>query len=207
MAHVPASERRPQLVQAALDLMAREGVAAGSTRAIAAELGVAQATVHYTFGTKKDLYRAVVEQLTADFVDSVRAVDPGDGPFGEQVRTLVHALWQNSTRADGRCELLAEFGTLAMRDPDLQEIMSAMQRGLEGTAAEMLGALADAHGIRLALPAREVAIFFLAGFDGLTGRHLAQRTPGEPTDPDTLRALDLLVTTAVGLCLGGAAVS
>ncbi|MFE4516255.1 TetR/AcrR family transcriptional regulator [Kitasatospora sp. NPDC056783] len=207
MAHVPASERRPQLVQAALDLMAREGVAAGSTRAIAAELGVAQATVHYTFGTKKDLYRAVVEQLTADFVDSVRGVDPGDGPFGEQVRTLVHALWENSTKADGRCELLSEFAALAMRDPDLQDIMWAMQRGIEGTAAEILGALADAHGIRLALPAPEVAVFFLAGFDGLTSRHLAQRTPGEPTDPDTLRALDLLVTTAVGLCLGGAAVS
>lgn len=76
MAHVPAAERRPQLIQAAIDLMAREGIAAGSTRAIAAELGVAQATVHYTFGTKKDLYRAVVEQLTAEFIGQVRASAP-----------------------------------------------------------------------------------------------------------------------------------
>ncbi|KJS56012.1 TetR/AcrR family transcriptional regulator [Streptomyces rubellomurinus] len=207
MAHVPASERRPQLVQAALDLMAREGVAAGSTRAIAAELGVAQATVHYTFGTKKDLYRAVVEQLTAEFIGNVRAADPGDGPFGEQIRALVHALWENSTRGDGHCELLSEFAALAMRDPDLQEIMSAMQREIEGTAAEMLTALAEAHGIRLALPAREVAVFFLAGFDGLTDRHLAQRTPGEPADPDTLRGLEVLIATAVGLCLGAPAIS
>ncbi|MYT21362.1 TetR family transcriptional regulator, partial [Streptomyces sp. SID7760] len=40
MAHVSAAERRPQLIKAAIDLMTREGVAAGSTRAIAAELGV-----------------------------------------------------------------------------------------------------------------------------------------------------------------------
>jgi AcrR family transcriptional regulator len=39
----------------AIDLMTREGVAAGSTRAIATELGAAQATVHYTFGTKAEL--------------------------------------------------------------------------------------------------------------------------------------------------------
>ncbi|MGW2248996.1 TetR/AcrR family transcriptional regulator [Kitasatospora sp. NPDC001660] len=202
MAHVPAAERRPQLVQAALDLMSREGVAAGSTRAIAAELGVAQATVHYTFGTKKDLYRAVVEQLTADFIGQVRAASPGDGPFGEQVRTLVHALWDAATGEDGRCVLLSEFGALAMRDPDLQEIMLALQREVEGTAAEMLTALAAAHGLTLPTPAREIAVHFLSGFDGLTARHLTLGAPGAEPDADTVRALDLLVATTVGLCLG-----
>ncbi|WP_371517283.1 TetR/AcrR family transcriptional regulator [Kitasatospora sp. NBC_01300] len=205
MAHVPASERRPQLVQAALDLMTREGVAAGSTRAIAAELGVAQATVHYTFGTKKDLYRAVVEQLTAEFIGHVRAAYPGDGSFGEQVATLVHALWESSTGTDGRCVLLSEFAALAMRDPDLQEIMRALQHGIERTAAEMLTALAEAHGLELATPAEEIAVHFLTGFDGLTDRYLALRAPGEQPDQGTLRALDLLVATTVGLCLGAPA--
>ncbi|MFE6050221.1 TetR/AcrR family transcriptional regulator [Kitasatospora sp. NPDC056446] len=202
MAHVPASERRPQLVQAAIDLMTREGVAAGSTRAIAAELGVAQATVHYTFGTKKDLYRAVVEQVSAQFIGQVRAVSPGDGPFGEQVRTLVHALWDAATGEDGRCVLLSEFSALAMRDPDVQEIMLGLQRAIEGTATEMLTALAAAHGLALAVPATEIAVHFLSGFDGLTARYLALRAPGGRPDADTLRALDLLVATTVGLCLG-----
>ncbi|MEV7022806.1 TetR family transcriptional regulator [Kitasatospora sp. NPDC093558] len=206
MAHVPAAERRPQLVQAALDLMSREGIAAGSTRAIAAELGVAQATVHYTFGTKKDLYRAVVEQLTADFIGQVRAASPGDGPFGEQVRTLVHALWDAATGEEGRCVLLSEFGSLAMRDADLQEIMLALQREVEGTATEMLTALAAAHGLSLPMPAREIAVHFLSGFDGLTARYLALgAAPDAEPDADTVRALDLLVATTVGLCLGAPA--
>ncbi|MER7754616.1 TetR/AcrR family transcriptional regulator [Kitasatospora sp. NPDC097643] len=205
MAHVPASERRPQLVQAALDLMTREGIAAGSTRAIAAELGVAQATVHYTFGTKKDLYRAVVEQLTAEFIGQVRGVSPGDGTFGEQVATLVHALWEAATGVDGRCILLSEFAALAMREPDLQEIMGALQHEVENTAAEMLTALAATHGITLALPAREISVHFLTGFDGLTDRYLALQARGERPDADTLRGLDLLVATTVGLCLGAPA--
>ncbi|MEE1784090.1 TetR family transcriptional regulator [Streptomyces sp. SP17BM10] len=206
MAHVPAAERRPQLVQAALELMSREGIAAGSTRAIAAELGVAQATVHYTFGTKKDLYRAVVEQLTADFIGQVRAASPGDGPFGEQVRTLVHALWDAATGEEGRCVLLSEFGSLAMRDADLQEIMLALQREVEGTATEMLTALAAAHGLTLPMPAREIAVHFLSGFDGLTARYLALGAdPAAEPEADTVRALDLLVATTVGLCLGAPA--
>ncbi|AUY50019.1 TetR family transcriptional regulator [Streptomyces sp. CB01881] len=202
MAHVPASERRPQLIRAAIDLMSREGVAAGSTRAIAAELGVAQATVHYTFGTKKDLYRAVTEQLMADFIEQVHAASPGDGPFGEQVRTLVHALWTSTVAEPGRCILLAEVETLAMRDPELQEIIRGLQGETERIAAAMLTALADAHGLTLALPAREVAIQFLAGFDGLCGRHLVLRADHAEPDEEALRALDLLVATTVGLCLG-----
>ncbi|MFE3880197.1 TetR/AcrR family transcriptional regulator [Kitasatospora sp. NPDC059146] len=206
MAHVPASERRPQLVRAAIDLMTREGVSAGSTRAIAAELGVAQATVHYTFGTKKDLYRAVVEEVAAQFIDQVRAASPGDGPFGDQVRTLVHALWEAATGEDGRCVLLSEFETLAMRDPDVREIMLGLQHAMECTATEMLAALATAHGLTLALPADRIAAHFLTGFDGLTARHLIRSLPGEPPAPETLEALDLLVTTTVGLCLGAPAV-
>ncbi|MBV2152232.1 TetR/AcrR family transcriptional regulator [Kitasatospora sp. SUK 42] len=205
MAHVPASERRPQLVQAAIDLMTREGIAAGSTRAIAAELGVAQATVHYTFGTKKDLYRAVVEQLTAEFIGHVRDASPGDGPFGEQVRTLVHALWESSTAEDGRCVLLSEFSALSLRNPDLQEIMRSLQHEIEGTAAEMISTLATVHGIRLAAPAQEIAAHFLTGFTGLTDRHLHLRAPDGSADPSTLRALDVLVATTVGLCLGAPA--
>lgn len=202
MAHVPASERRPQLVQAAIELMAREGVTAGSTRAIAAELGVAQATVHYTFGTKKDLYRAVVEQLTAEVIGQVRDASPGEGPFEAQVRAVAAALWASATREPDRCALLAEFETLALRDPDLQEIMRALQHEMERTAAEILAGLAEAHGLPLARPAHDVAVHFLAGFDGLTARYLTLKGIEEGAEEEAVAALDLLVSTAIGLCLG-----
>ncbi|CAN3982517.1 TetR/AcrR family transcriptional regulator [Kitasatospora purpeofusca] len=205
MAHVPAAERRPQLIQAAIDLMAREGIAAGSTRAIAAELGVAQATVHYTFGTKKDLYRAVVEQLTAEFIGQVRASAPAEGPFGEQVRTMVHALWDSAVGEDGKCALITEFSAMALRDPDLQETMRALQHEIEDTAAAMLTGLAAAHGLTLPVPAGEVAVYFLAGFNGLSDRYLVLKAAGEDPEAESRRALDLLVATTVGLCLGAAA--
>ncbi|GAB2833331.1 hypothetical protein GCM10022221_35260 [Actinocorallia aurea] len=202
MAHVPTAERRPQLVRAAIDLMAREGVAAGSTRAIAAELGVAQGTVHYAFGTKKDLYRAVIQQLTADLVDRVRAAAPGRGPFADQVRALVAALWDGVLEDDACNALLDEFQTLAARDPDLQDIVQAHQHEIEGIAASMLTDIAEADGIALALPAGDAAALFLSSFFGLLSRHRLLTRAGEDPAPQTLALIDSLVTAITALCLG-----
>ncbi|GAA3039317.1 AcrR family transcriptional regulator [Streptomyces olivoverticillatus] len=172
MAHVPAAERRPQLVQAAIDLMAREGVDAGSTRAIAAELGVAQATVHYTFGTKRDLYRAVIEQLTAELVELVRRAAP-DGPhFEESLRLMAGALWQGLRQQPGRYLLFIELTTYALRNPELHEVLRAHQSDLEQTAAKMISDVAERAERPLAAPPVTLARFFLAGFDGLALRHL-----------------------------------
>jgi AcrR family transcriptional regulator len=163
---------------------------------------VAQATVHYTFGTKKDLYRAVVEQLKTDFIEQVHGSAPADGPFEEQVRAMVDGLWQSAVGAEGRCMLLEEFNALALRDPDLQEIMSGLQHRTEETAAAIISGVAEANGLELALPPRELAVHFLAGFDGLVTRYLVLRRAGEQPDEEAARQLDLLVATTIGLCLG-----
>ncbi|ROR46542.1 TetR/AcrR family transcriptional regulator [Kitasatospora cineracea] len=205
MAHVSAAERRPQLIKAAIDLMSREGIAAGSTRAVAAELGVAQATLQYIFGTKKDLYRAVIEQLTDDYIDRVRAAHPDDGPFPQQVEALVHALWDGMTDDYNRYVLLYEFSAMAFRDPDLRRILSEHEQRSEQTAADLLDALADAHGIDLSLPSRDIAVLFLAGFSGLVDRHLLLGAGGGQKRLDRPAALDQFVAAMVGLCLGQSA--
>ncbi|MGW0662552.1 TetR/AcrR family transcriptional regulator [Streptodolium elevatio] len=229
MAHVPASERRPQLIEAAVRLMAREGIAAGSTRAIAAELGVAQATVHYTFGSKRDLYRAVVETLTSEYIDQVAvSALPEGGGFDEQVRTLAHALWARVRAEPGRSTLLTEFTVLALRDPELRDIMRAHERTIERTAADILTGLAAEADQELATPALDIAIHFLTALDGLIQRYLlfqpapdaeagsrdgtgrsAENKTGTGTDEtadgtaeDARRALDVLVETTLGLCRG-----
>ncbi|MGW0906778.1 TetR/AcrR family transcriptional regulator [Streptomyces sp. NPDC002853] len=176
MAHIPAAERRPQLVQAAIELMAREGVDAGSTRAIAAELGVAQATVHYTFGTKRDLYRAVIEQMTVELVELVRGAAPeeeeGPADFERAMRRMAEALWQALREQPGRFRLFIELTTYAVRNPDLHQLLRRHQRDLEETAAELIaGVLALTGGAHAAEPL-VVARFFLQGFDGLSLRHL-----------------------------------
>ncbi|MFJ8596567.1 TetR/AcrR family transcriptional regulator [Streptomyces sp. NPDC093598] len=187
MAHVSAAERRPQLIKAAIDLMTREGVAAGSTRAIAAELGVAQATVHYTFGTKEDLYRAVMEQVTDNLVAQVERAAPTDASFEETVVTLAEAYWRTVIEQPEAHQLLTELNMLALRTPHLKEALHSHYTQVLAVTAKLISETAERTGHQLAQPAETIARFFLAGFDGLTMQHLA--LPDEEAERVCLRAL------------------
>jgi AcrR family transcriptional regulator len=187
MAHVSAAERRPQLIKAAIDLMTREGVAAGSTRAIAAELGVAQATVHYTFGTKEDLYRAVMEQVTDNLVAQVEQAAPTDASFEETVVTLAEAFWRTVIEQPEAHQLLTELNMLALRTPHLKEALHSHYTQVLAVTAKLISEAAERTGHQLAQPAETIARFFLAGFDGLTMQHLS--LPDEQAERLCLEAL------------------
>ncbi|MEV8047464.1 TetR/AcrR family transcriptional regulator [Streptomyces griseoluteus] len=198
MAHISAAERRPQLIKAAIDLMTREGVAAGSTRAIAAELGVAQATVHYTFGTKEDLYRAVMDQITDELVAQVQRAAPEDASFEKTFSALAGALWGTMREPTSRHQLLSELTMFALRVPGLNEArQSHYQRVIEVTA-QVIAETADRTGQKLAVSPETVARFFLSGFDGLTMQVLSC-VPDEATERTSLAAL---VAATVALAKG-----
>ncbi|MEU5134583.1 MULTISPECIES: TetR/AcrR family transcriptional regulator [Streptomyces] len=187
MAHVPAAERRPQLINAAITLMAREGIAAGSTRAIAAELGVAQTTVHYTFGTKEDLYRAVMEQLTSNLVAQVEGAAPEGAGFEETIAALAVALWRTVEEDASGYRLLTELAMHALRTPGLGEARAAYYRQVNEVTERIVTEAASRTGFVLAQPADLLARFFLSGFDGLTMQRLYM--PDKPTVEVDLGAL------------------
>jgi TetR/AcrR family transcriptional regulator len=55
------SERRRQLIEAAMDLFSRKGFAGTTTREIALAAGVSEAIIFRHFRTKSDLYTAIIE--------------------------------------------------------------------------------------------------------------------------------------------------
>ena len=52
MTRIPVVDRRTALVQAALRVVARDGVAAATTRRIVAEAGMPLASFHYVFASR-----------------------------------------------------------------------------------------------------------------------------------------------------------
>jgi TetR/AcrR family transcriptional regulator len=58
---LPASDRRRQLIEAAMDLFSRKGFAGTTTKEIAAAAGVSEAIIFRHFATKRDLYTAIIE--------------------------------------------------------------------------------------------------------------------------------------------------
>ncbi|MEV6657313.1 TetR/AcrR family transcriptional regulator [Nocardia fluminea] len=201
MAHVTAAERRPQLIKAAIDLMTRKGVAAGSTRAIAAELGVAQATVHYTFGSKEDLYAAVMAQITEDLVAQLEGAAPAGGGFEETLAALAGELWRSTSEPATSHQLLSELTMFALRTPSLTEARESHYRQMLGVTAKLVAETAQRSGFTLAEPADVVARFFLAGFDGLTMQRLS--LPDEAAESVGLRALVAATVALAGGHLTG----
>ena len=63
MAHVPTEVRRQQFIEAAITVIARDGVDGATTRRIADEAGAPLATLHYCFQTKENLLWATFERL------------------------------------------------------------------------------------------------------------------------------------------------
>ena len=64
---------RAQLLAAARDLFTRFGFDAVSTRQLAAEAETTPAMIHYYFGDKHGLYRALLEEVIPPVLDKLEA--------------------------------------------------------------------------------------------------------------------------------------
>jgi len=75
---VTAQDRRQQLIDAAIRVAEREGIAATTTRRIAAEAGARLATVHYCFRSKQELLEGVLSAIITELSEAARGhVRPG----------------------------------------------------------------------------------------------------------------------------------
>lgn len=88
MAHVPTEVRRQQFIDAAVTVIAREGVDGATTRRIADEAAAPLATLHYCFQTKENLLWAVFQQLSDTGRQQIAEVPEGQTPAVMAARLL-----------------------------------------------------------------------------------------------------------------------
>jgi AcrR family transcriptional regulator len=176
MAHISASDRRPQLITAAIAVMTRDGVPAASTRAIAAELGIGQAMVHYVFGTKDELYRAVIEELTAEVAEQVRGGELStQASFRAAVLAFASDLWRSVVEQPATHQLLTELVVLGLRSHSLRPAITDYQRELDDAYADLFARAAAGTSMQPLRPISDVARLFAAGIDGLIVQRLARQ--------------------------------
>jgi AcrR family transcriptional regulator len=165
--HVLAEDHRKAIIAAAIKLMSREGVAAASTRRVAAEAGVPQSTIHYVFGTKTQLYRAVIETVAARLVRALGAVSSNDA-WAEQVTGTFDAIFEVIADDPLAALLVVELTTWALRDPDLRDLASDLHRAYHRVAEEAVTDLRQNAGDRtFRLPSDEMAAISVAAINGI----------------------------------------
>lgn len=142
--------RRRRLTDAAIAVLARDGIGGLTHRAVATEAGVPLASASYHFAGIDDLIVAAMRQATEELAAAVRT-DGVDRSLGGLARLLTHEL--NTRRALVVAEY--EFYLLAARRPELRPVALAWLGLIAGAfAPELTGAqrrtfLATVEGVFL----------------------------------------------------------
>jgi AcrR family transcriptional regulator len=138
-----ADERRDAIVAAGVEEFASGGLVGASTDAIARRAGVSQPYVFQLFGTKKDLFLAVVrrcfERTRLTFEQAARDFVPGEGAGCD---TVLDAIGQSyhGLLAD-RNQLLVQLQAYAAcADPDVQVVVREEFGRLHRRVRELSGA-------------------------------------------------------------------
>lgn len=115
-----SSETRHALLDAVERLMATEGYAAVSYRAVAARVGVTAASVQYYFPTLDDVFLSTIRRRSGQNLERLReALDASDNPL----RTV----WEFSNR-EGTAALTAEFLALGNHRKSIAAEIAAITR-------------------------------------------------------------------------------
>src|SRR5919204_1801551 len=144
-----ATERRDEILEAALVEFAAHGLEGGSTEAMARAVGISQPYVFRLFGTKKELFMATVERCLRGTLEMMRTASAG--LKGEAVLEAIGEAYMqrlaNPTYLHAQMQSYAACG-----DPDIREVV---RKGY----GDLVEYVERASG----LPADRVAHFFAKG--------------------------------------------
>ncbi|WP_188394093.1 TetR/AcrR family transcriptional regulator [Mesorhizobium sp. SARCC-RB16n] len=174
MARIAAAERRQQILEAAFRVIYRDGVSAGSTRAICLEAGVPQGAFHYCFHSKREMLEELITIAVKDLAEA--SVPSADLPEGANfVHSMLIGLWREVLQHPQRQLPLFELTLTALRDPDLADLARWQYRTYFETMETTLGDIERARKIEWTIPRPRLARMIVSAFDGLVLGWLTDR--------------------------------
>ncbi|MFF6773419.1 TetR/AcrR family transcriptional regulator [Streptomyces sp. NPDC012637] len=177
MTRLSADERRDQLVEAAIAVMIRDGVAKATTRAIATEAGAPLGAFHYCFRSKQELLHAVIDRIMRRTLVPTAApsTEDDDRPPYEIIRETLHAYWDGIRRSPAEQMVTYELTQYALRQPDLTDVARRQYAHYLSVYGEYLEAVARAARIHWTVDVPVLARHGLGLMDGLTLNWLIDR--------------------------------
>jgi AcrR family transcriptional regulator len=142
-------ERREEILDAALEVFAQSGLAA-STEEIAAKAGISQPYVFRLFGTKKELFKAVVARCLRETLETFQRA--AEGLRGEEALRAMGRAYSERLLPD-RTRLRAQMQAYAAcDDPEVCDVVRAGYGDLVAYVERVSG-----------LPPEDVSRFFAQG--------------------------------------------
>jgi AcrR family transcriptional regulator len=160
--------RRAEILAAAIRVLARRGLAETTTRKIAAEAGVNQAMLGYSFGSKDDLLSAVLQEmmrLTAEIVREV--IVPKRETAREAISESIRAFWAHVESSPELQVMQYELTLYALRHPDSAWLAKQQYDGYCAVVEHLFEEAYADSGQTSALPLADLARFVVGGLDGM----------------------------------------
>ncbi|MEY9872368.1 AcrR family transcriptional regulator [Streptacidiphilus sp. MAP12-33] len=170
-----ADERREELIEAALKVMIRDGVAKATTRAIVAEAGLPLGAFHYCFRSKEELLHSVVERIMQGAIAPAVAAAVEGAPVADVVHDALRAYWARIRATPEEHLLTYELTQYALRQPGLAEVARHQYARYLAVNGESLATMARLGGFAWTVPLPTLARYGLAVLDGLTLQWLIDR--------------------------------
>ncbi|MGW4161365.1 TetR/AcrR family transcriptional regulator [Streptomyces sp. NPDC004788] len=190
-----ADERREELIEAAIRVMIRDGVARATTRAVVGEAGLPLGAFHYCFRSKEELLQSVIERIMVRASTPAVAAATEGASAEETIRAALHTYWEGIRRSPDEHLLTYELTQYALRQPGLAELARRQYAHYAEVTVASLETMARLAGIEWTVPLPVLARHGLGVLDGLTLTWLIDRD-----DALALAALDeyaaYLVTVA-----------
>jgi AcrR family transcriptional regulator len=168
MARIPADVRRQELVEAAIRVMARDGIARATTRAIVAEAGMQLGFFHYCFRSKEELLQGVIETIAAhNDQATMSVVAPGRG-LRDTLTASFRGYLDGVERNPEEHQLTYELTQYAMRQDGFDGVAAKQYETYVASTTRYLTAAAEVTGIEWTAPVAVLARYVSNLVDGVT---------------------------------------
>ena len=116
------TERREQLIDAAVEVLASCGLAGTTTRAVTDHAGLALGAFHYAFDSKDELLRALLARRAEQLETAVREAAAAAASIGDLMDALSAVAWRLVEERRDLQLALYELTLHALRHPELASV-------------------------------------------------------------------------------------
>jgi AcrR family transcriptional regulator len=174
--YLRSEDRRAQIVDVAIELMAERGLAEVSIRDAAGAAGVPISSITYHFGSRNGLLQEVMEAMIDRFCDRMVAAAPSGRDLDEVLESYLTEVAGGTGYGPGHHMLLLEFTLYAARRPETG-LARRQYESYEAAGSRVIDAICAQTGTRFQGDRTPVVRLLVALLEGTTLQQLAADDP------------------------------
>ena len=195
-------ERQQQIIRATIRVLSREGITEATTRNITAEAGVNGATLHYYFGSKDELFWAVLQELSLQGEKVIRDAVRTDQGLYTTIESCIRAFWSEEESTPELQTMQYELTLYALRRPESAWLAKKQYEAYCEVLETVYREASERSQEPSAVPFSDLARFSVSSTDGILLRFLVDHDA-----TNARRDLDRIIAFAIAMARDGQAIS